>query len=184
MISERNIPLATLVVFLVLLPLLFVLSCAHAGSTTQRDAPTTRFYELERQLHGKRLDLWQHDAVLRRARPLSGHGDNEWRTTMKMGWIIIIILIASTSLAWSWPADDYGSERFSAINQCFIDGSKHKGTDKGLEPSHLALIACMDRLGFEPCDDCQVFGEHGPKCVKDEIGFLHSWCWNKIKEEN
>ena len=58
-------------------------------------------------------------------------------------------------LAWSWPADDYGSERFSAINQCFIDGSKHKGTDKGLEPSHLALIACMDRLGFEPCDDCQ-----------------------------
>ena len=44
MISERNIPLATLVVFLVLLPLLFVSSCAHAGSTTQRDAPTTRFY--------------------------------------------------------------------------------------------------------------------------------------------
>jgi hypothetical protein len=75
--------------------------------------------------------------------------------------------------AWSGKenygkADDYGSERFRAINQCMI-GVTLK-TDRSLSD-------CMDGRDFAFCPNCQVFGNSGGRCKNDRDGKLHSWCW-------
>jgi hypothetical protein len=66
-------------------------------------------------------------------------------------------------------ADDYGSERFSVINQCFIDLA---GKSRGM-----TIDACMAKSGYVFCPDCQVFGNDGPACKDDDP--LHSWCWEQ-----
>jgi hypothetical protein len=75
-------------------------------------------------------------------------------------------------------ADDYGSDRFRAINTCMIEATTNKAP---ADHSGLGLKTCMDRLGFEPCNNCQIYGNRGPKCIKDAEGFFHSWCWEAAK---
>jgi hypothetical protein len=69
-------------------------------------------------------------------------------------------------------SDDYGSERFSVLNQCFIENA-HQGSQK--------LPDCMKDKGYAFLPEARVFGNSGPKCKKDEMGPLHSWCWGKTE---
>jgi hypothetical protein len=63
-------------------------------------------------------------------------------------------------------ADDYGSERFSVINQCMIAKAK-------------SMDLCMAKKGYVFCPDCQVLGNDGPKCKSDEVNRLRSWCYEQ-----
>lgn len=73
-------------------------------------------------------------------------------------------------------ADDYGSERYAAVNDCMVKAVTAKAakdaTGKSLEP-------CMRNGGFVFCPGCQVFGNDGPRCESDEFGYFHSWCWQQ-----
>jgi hypothetical protein len=71
-------------------------------------------------------------------------------------------------------ADDYGSERFTTVNQCLVKGITDKSGEDGIE-------ACMNNQGYVFCPDCQVFGNDGPRCKDDDQ--LHSWCWEQNFDE-
>jgi hypothetical protein len=92
----------------------------------------------------------------------------------------VLLAMAMTTLlaapAWSGKenygkADDYGSARYAAINQCVVDIIMPK---PGEVP--LPLTECMKESGFKFCPNCRVWGNEGPRCKKDD-GFWHSWCW-------
>ena len=94
-------------------------------------------------------------------------------------WVAIaLFILLMFSRAFANPAnygkaDDYGSERFAAINNCYVAGIEGHPTLKGAA----FLTACMRQLGWQFCDDCRVFGNTGPHCKNDEQGIHHSWCW-------
>jgi hypothetical protein len=84
------------------------------------------------------------------------------------------ILPGHVTITWEYinpnfgKADDYGSERYSVINQCMIAKAK-------------SMDACMAKSGYVFCPDCQVFGNDGPRCKDDDP--LHSWCWEQDIEK-
>ena len=90
------------------------------------------------------------------------------------------ILIAAYAYGADNPnygkADDYGSDRFRAVNHCMVEGISNKQKP---DKTGAGLTPCMNSLGFDFCDNCQVFGNSGPKCGKDEQKHFHSWCWTK-----
>ena len=99
--------------------------------------------------------------------------------TLIIAAVIAAAALPSVALAANpnfGKADDYGSDRFKAINTFMIEGTTNK---EPAGPSGLGLKPCMGRLGFEPCNNCQIFGNRGPKCIKDDEGFFHSWCWKE-----
>jgi hypothetical protein len=71
-------------------------------------------------------------------------------------------------------ADDYGSDRFTTVNQSLVKGITDKSGEDGIE-------ACMNNQGYVFCPDCQVFGNDGPRCKDDD--HLHSWCWEQNFDE-
>jgi hypothetical protein len=71
-------------------------------------------------------------------------------------------------------ADDYGSERFAAVNYCMVANLTAAPKDK------VSIEVCMNDNGFAFCPDCKIFGNKGPRCLDED--HLHSWCWVKEDE--
>ena len=104
-----------------------------------------------------------------------------------MKTVLLAALLFAVSPALAYPqadknfgkADDYGSDRFNAVNHCMVEAITNKQKP---DPSGLSLTICMDHQGFQPCEDCQVFGNRGPKCAENRNGgFFHSWCWKEVE---
>jgi hypothetical protein len=75
-------------------------------------------------------------------------------------------------------ADDYGSQRYAAVNNCMVAAIEQK-EPKAAPPN--ALSDCMKNSGYVFLPDARIFGNSGPKCKTDELGTFHSWCWEEDK---